>query len=177
VREQLALAAGVDRVRDLRHQLGGRIAPRHLDGHRVLHERARQLADLVGEGGGEEQVLPLRRQQREDAADVVDEAHVEHAVGLVEDEDLDLAQVDRLLLHVVEQAPGRGDEDVDAAAQGIDLRLHADAAVHEGGFQGNELPVRADVLLHLRRELARRGDDQHAHRMARRRMAAVRLCR
>ena len=65
----------------------------------------------------------LRRQQREDAADVVDEAHVEHAVGLVEHEDLDLAQVDGLLLHVVEQAPGRGDEDVDAAAQRLDLRL------------------------------------------------------
>ena len=31
-------------------------------------------------------------------------------------------------LEVVEQAPGRGDEDVDAAPQLVDLRLHADAA-------------------------------------------------
>ena len=69
------------------------------------------------------------RQQREDLADVVDEAHVEHAVGLVQHQDLDLAQVDGLLLHVVEQPARGGDDDVDAAAQRIDLRLHADAAV------------------------------------------------
>ena len=35
--------------------------------------------------------------------------------GLVEDEDLDVAQVDRLLLHVVEEAPRCRDEDVDPA--------------------------------------------------------------
>ena len=74
------------------------------------------------------------RQQREDLADVVDEAHVEHPVGFVEHQDLDLAQVDRPLLHVVEQPAGRGDEDVDAAAQRVDLRLHADAAVDQAAI-------------------------------------------
>ena len=62
--------------------------------------------------------------------DVVDEAHVEHAVGFVEHEDLDMREVERALAVVVEQAPGRGDEDVDAAPQLVDLRLHADAAEH-----------------------------------------------
>ena len=32
------------------------------------------------------------RQHRDDLADVVDEAHVEHAVGFVEDEDFDLVR-------------------------------------------------------------------------------------
>ena len=40
------------------------------------------------------------------------------------------AEVERALAVVVEQAAGRGDEDVDAAAQLVDLRLHADAAEH-----------------------------------------------
>jgi hypothetical protein len=35
-------------------------------------------------------------------------------VGLVEDEDLDLAEVERLLADEVEEAPGGGDEDLDA---------------------------------------------------------------
>ena len=53
------LRSWLDRVLHLRDELGGRVAPRDLDGHRVLHERARELADLVGEGGREQQVLPL----------------------------------------------------------------------------------------------------------------------
>ena len=61
-------------------------------------------------------------------ADVADEAHVEHAVGLVEDEDLDPRQVDGALAEVVEQAAGRRDEDLGTGAQRADLRVEADAA-------------------------------------------------
>src|SRR5260370_36145851 len=39
----------------------------------------------------EEQVLPIRGQKREHAADVVDKAHVEHTVRLVKDQNLDWA--------------------------------------------------------------------------------------
>jgi hypothetical protein len=67
-------------------------------------------------------------QQADDAADVVDEAHVEHAVGFVQHQDLDVAQVDGLLLHVVEQPARRRDDDVHAAAQVLDLRVDVDAA-------------------------------------------------
>ena len=84
------------------------------------------------EGGAEEQVLAAVREQREDLADVADEAHVEHPVGLVEDEDLDPAQVDGALAGVVEQASGRGDHDLDATAQRADLAAEADAAVDGG---------------------------------------------
>jgi hypothetical protein len=70
------------------------------------------------------------RQALDDAADVADEAHVEHAVGFVEHQGLHLRQVDGALAEVVEQAAGRGDQDVDATAQGLDLRVDADAAEH-----------------------------------------------
>ncbi len=53
-------------------------------------------------------------EQVEDPADVGHEAHVEHPVRLVEDEDLDLAEVGRALADEVEEAAGRGDEDLDA---------------------------------------------------------------
>jgi hypothetical protein len=39
-------------------------------------------------------------------------------------------EVERALAGVVEQAARRGDEDVDALLQAVDLRLHADAAEH-----------------------------------------------
>ncbi|KKW30390.1 MAG: hypothetical protein UY75_C0034G0010, partial [Parcubacteria group bacterium GW2011_GWC2_52_8c] len=121
--------------------------------------------------GREQQVLALRRQQAEDAADVVDEAHVEHAVGLVEHQDFDRAQVDGSLLHVVEQAARGGDDDVHAAAQLVDLRADADAAENHRGAQPQVLAVGAHAVLHLRRELAGRHQDQCPHGMAGRRRA------
>ena len=50
-----------------------------------------------------------------DALDVRNEAHVEHAIGLVDDEDLDAGQQQLAALEMVEQAAGRGDQHVDAA--------------------------------------------------------------
>ena len=68
-------------------------------------------------GGREEQRLPARRQQLADALDVRDEAHVEHAVGFVDDQDLDAGEQDLAAPEVIEQAAGRGDQHVDAAVE------------------------------------------------------------
>ena len=106
VRQQRALALRRDLVHALGNGLGGRVAARDLDQRRRVEQLVGELLDLVRERRREEQVLPLGgcRQQRHDPLDVGDEAHVEHAIGLVEHEDLDLRQVDALLLDVVEQA-------------------------------------------------------------------------
>jgi hypothetical protein len=45
------------------------------------------------------------------------EAHVEHAVGFVDDEDVDLAQHQLAALEVIEQAARRGNQNVDAAIE------------------------------------------------------------
>ena len=54
-------------------------------------------------------------EQRDDLLDVGQEAHVEHPVRLVEDEDLDLPEVGDLLADEVEQPARRRDEDLDPA--------------------------------------------------------------
>ena len=41
-----------------------------------------------------------------DPPQIVDKAHVEHPIGLVEDQHLDVRQVHVALLHQVQQAPG-----------------------------------------------------------------------
>ena len=51
----------------------------------------------------------------DDLPDRMDEAHVEHPVGFVEDEDFEIAEPDGALGHQVEQPAGGGDQDVDAA--------------------------------------------------------------
>ena len=60
--------------------------------HRIAQHVRGQIGDRPRHGRGEHQRLPLRRQLRDDFPDVVDEAHVEHAVGFVEHEELDAAR-------------------------------------------------------------------------------------
>ena len=55
-----------------------------------------------------------RRQAPQDVADIRDEAEIEHAVGFIEHQHLRVAQVEHVLLEVVDQAAGRADEHVDA---------------------------------------------------------------
>jgi hypothetical protein len=105
----------------------------------------------------------------------VDEAHVEHPIRLIQNQDLDLAQVDGLLLDVVEQPPRRRHEDVDAAAQRVDLGLHAHAAIDQAGLQLNVFAVGADAFFHLCRKLPGRRDDEGAHGVAGWRVAPGRL--
>ena len=114
----------------LRDHLDGRVAARHLDQRRRVQQAVGERLDLVGEGRREQQVLPLLRQQREHPLDVVDEAHVEHAVGLVEDEDLDVREVDVRWPWWSSRRPGVATRMSTPRAQLVDLRLHADAAEH-----------------------------------------------
>ena len=122
------------------------------------------------------QVLALRRQQGEDLLDVGQEAHVEHPVRLVEDEDLDLAQVRR-------PAGRRGR----AAGPGVATRISTPprralvcgsdrhAAVDDGRPERDGPAVGPDALVDLHRELAGRDEDEGADRVAGRREARVRV--
>ena len=93
-------------------------------------------------------------------------SHVEHAVGLVEHEHLDAGQVDDAALAQVVQAARRGDEDVDAAAQLLDLGTVLGAAGHGEhevlGLAGDGQAGAADLLC----ELARRAHDEHTRALA-----------
>ena len=94
-------------------------------------EGAGQGADLIGESRGKQQVLPLLRDQRDDAFDIVYEAHVKHAIGFVEYQHFDARKVDISLLCVIEQTAGCRDEDVDAVSERRNLRVHPDPAKND----------------------------------------------
>ena len=53
-------------------------------------------------------------QLADDAPHVGEEAHVQHAVHFVEDEDFDVVEIDGALLHEIEQAARGGDDDIHA---------------------------------------------------------------
>jgi hypothetical protein len=158
--QQVSLEAAGNRVHDVADGFAHHVAAGDFNQLRVLQHLVGEFLDFVREGGGEEQALPIGGQQREDAADVRDKAHVQHAVGFVEDEELDLPEGDGLLLDVVEQAARRGDDDFDAATQFLDLRIHVHAAIDAGTTQREVLGVHLDRLEHLHGQLSRGCEDQ-----------------
>ncbi len=169
--EQFALAFAVDRVDALLDRLGGGVAARDFDQRGLIQQAVCQRADVVRERCREQQVLALGRQDVEDLADVVDEAHVQHAVGFVQHQQFDMRQVDGALADVVQQAARRGHDDIDAALERIDLRVDADTAEHHHRLQRQVLAVGAHALFHLSGEFARgrkhQGADRIAHAMRR----------
>ena len=102
------------------------------------------------------------RQQSHDALDVGNEAHVEHPVGLVDDQHLDVGEQHLAALEEIDEPAGRRDQHVDAAVElplligealAADEQRHAELVVLAVGLEG---------VRHLRRELARRLEDERA---------------
>ena len=110
--EHAPLLGCFDHVHRLLDALGRGRHGRHVDAHRIDQDLARQLLDVAGHGGRKEQCLPLLRQLLQNAANVGQKTHVEHAVGLVQHQDLDFVQESGALVHQVNQATGSGDEHV-----------------------------------------------------------------
>ncbi len=116
---------------------------------------------LLVERGREQQRLALGRRLAHNAADGGQKAHVEHAVGLVEHQDLDLVQVAGTLLDQIDQTARRGDQDVAAVLECRGLRLVAHTA-HDGhGDMAGDVGDFACDLVDLLGKLARGGDDEH----------------
>ena len=114
----------------------------------------------LAHGRGEEEVLPLGGNGVDDALHVRPEAHVEHAVGLVEHERVDLVQQDVALAEHVEQAARGRDQQVDALADALGLRVVGNAAEDGDDAAAAVGGQRLADLLDLAAELAGGGDDE-----------------
>ena len=117
--ERLALAGGI--VRRLFQPLhdgggGGRLR-RDLDALGLVQEAVGEPLDFRRHGRREEQRLAGEGQELADALDVGDEAHIEHAVGLVDDQDFDAVEQQLAALEMIEQAARRGDHHIGAAIE------------------------------------------------------------
>ena len=163
--QQLALCPIVrgvaegEALRD-RRRCRGRLC--HLDPDGVLEELGDETGDLRRHGGREEQRLTAGRQQLADLFDVRNEAHVQHAVGLVDDEDLDTHQHQLAALEMIEHTAGRGDQDVGTAVEFLDLVVHRDAADQQRHGKLVVNSVLLEALCALRGEFAGGRQDQRA---------------
>ncbi|CCK17878.1 hypothetical protein BN136_3888 [Cronobacter universalis NCTC 9529] len=174
IRKQFPLAFFIHEMHMLRDLLGGRVAARHFHFFRVAQQFFRQRFNVVGERRGEQQVLTLRRQLRQHAADVVNKAHVQHTVGFIKHQHFHLVELHGVLVFEIEQTARRCDQHIHAAAQFHHLRVDAHAAEDHQRADIEIFAVFAHVLAHLGCQFARRGQDQRAHRAATVRVRLVR---
>ena len=160
--EQRQLQLGRHRISRVRDADGRGRRALDVDRSGVAQQLARQRGDRRRQRRREEHRLAARRQHLHDAADVGEESHVEHPVGLVEHEDLQTVQPRIGPLQVIEEPARRGDEDVGAAAEGRLLGAHGDAAEHCRAGDAREARQGAPLLVDLGGELPRRRQHEGA---------------
>ncbi len=152
-------------VRDLEVALGdvrggrGLVLDRDLGG--VGEVLLRDPPDLRRHGRGEQRDVLVRRRVGEDRLDVLLEAHLEHLVGLVEDEEAELGEVEGALLEVVHDPAGRPDDHVHPTPQRGQLDAVGLAAVDRQHVQPGQVGgVALERLRDLQGELAGGREDE-----------------
>ena len=92
-------------------------------------------------------------------ADVVDEAQIEHAVGLVQHHHLDVVELVDALFVVVDQAAGGADQHVHPGFELAALAVVAGAAEYDDAFEAGIAAEQFGVAVDLHRQFAGRRDD------------------
>ena len=155
-RERLRLLAIPHLEVELLHGVDRQRGRSHLDLHRVVHEGVRQAPDLGGHGGAEERRLAAHRTAAEDRLHVLEEAQVEHLVGLVEDHVARRVEDQVMAVDHVEHAPDGADHHLRVRARGArPARGSARRRRWPPRPRRGRLAVCAQRLGHLDAELAR----------------------
>lgn len=138
-----------------------------LGGVDLVRDRVGQVAldqrgDLVLHRGREQHALAVGRDLVEQLGDLGQEAQVGHLVGLVQNGDLDVRERAGAAVDDVAQTARGGDEDVDAALEGVDLVAHGRTAADDLHLQAEDVAVGLEGVGDLHRQLAGRGQDDRA---------------
>jgi hypothetical protein len=166
VREQFALTLLVDGVNAVLHEGRRRVSFGDRDLGGILEQAVRELPDLARERGGEQQALLGLGKQLQHAPNGMNEPHVEHAVRLVEHEQLDARKVDGALPDVIEQPARCGNDNVDAPRERGNLGANVDPADQRRRPKRQMSAVVRDALGDLRGKLAGRREDQRSNHRA-----------
>ena len=166
VDQQGGLLLGPHRIRDLRNALRHGARRRDFDPGRVLRHAQSEVVDAVGHGGREEQRLGPGAQPPGDFLDLGAEAHVQHSVGFVQDEDADALELGLPPLLQVDQPARCRHDDLVAPGQRVQLRLVADPAADHGGPQAGPPREGHRVFLHLVGQLPRGAERQRLQPLA-----------
>ena len=140
--------------------IGGRRWLADHDPCRVLHAGPRQVGQVRRHRRREQQLLPLFRKRFKNLVDLRREAHVEHPVCFIEDQDLHVLKVDGPVPHVVEKTARRCHDDIGPLTESAHLRVHVRPADHCGGEDPPASSQLIDGLLGLDGQFPSRRQDE-----------------
>ena len=122
-----------------------------------------KLTNIIRKGCRKHEVLTLFWQECEYLTNIANEAHVEHAIGLVENQNIDFVEMHGALLMKIKQAARCGHKNIEALAQHSFLRINVYAAEHNARAQILIRAIGFDAVLYLRGEFAGRRKHKRTH--------------
>src|SRR5271154_5124915 len=131
-----------------------------LDANRMTHVIVNQVRNGGFERGGEAKRLPVFWHERYDPANRGKKSHVEHAIGLVENEDAHGAEIHELAIEKILETSRSSDDEASSLAKCGQLSAFGQAADDQSGG-GKLLPAQRVVLLDdLHGEFARGNESE-----------------
>ena len=149
------------------HDRGHRAGGADFDPNGITQGPVCQLGDFGRQGGGKEKGLPVFGNLGNDSTHRRQESDIEHAVHLIQNEDLDVIKADSSLLHVILQTARRGDKDIDALFEHRSLGSVADPAKDATDAEIGKAGKVAEGRLDLHREFPGRLQNEAAATPAR----------
>ena len=160
VRCQCHLFGAVDAHEPMLHTRHVGLALANLMSYRVVLVAIGEDLHLFAKRCREQHRLAIAVGLVEDALDDRQEAHIGHAVGLVDNGIADLIELDLALLNEVDKAAGAGNEHVDAVAKRLQLLAESHAAVDRSNRTASLCSERFEFAADLFSELAGGGEDE-----------------
>src|SRR3989338_8537979 len=97
----------------LLHEFGGRSGGRHFNAEWHFHVRMRDAYEFMRHGGGEHHGLAFGGNTFQNLTNLRFKTHVEHAVGFVENQNFNVAELKGFLFEVIDQASRRGHNNIE----------------------------------------------------------------
>ena len=152
--EQIEFLLGRDRVNRVRDCFRRRTARTDLYQFWITQYPCSEALDLRWQRRRKQKRLSIPGNPFHDAAHIWQKSHVEHAIDLIEHEDVHIAKMERPLFEMIEQSSRRRDKHIDSAREVFALFPVTDTAVHNGHAQIGETPIIPKGGLDLRGQLA-----------------------
>ena len=151
-------------IDSLGNLFGGRRYGRNFDPCRIFQDGFGKLHDFRRHRRRKEERLALFGNFRNDLANVVDESHVEHPVGFIQNKNADMAEIDVSLTHKVEESSRSRYENVDTLGEAVGLRPLPYPAENHRMAESGIASVRREGIADLDREFASRREHEAANR-------------
>ena len=163
VNEQLALVTFLDERNVLLDTVGGGRFWTDVNFNRPVKHSAGQCTNGFGHGCTEHEILTLVWNKGEDTLNVLAKAHVKHAVSLIQNEVLHLAQINMALIVKVQEAPWCCDQNIHATSKSFDLWRLPDSTENDGRVQRKMAPVNAQAFSNLGSQFTGGGEHERSN--------------